>query len=130
LFSQWYSGAAGSFIIEGTSSGQQFSGFFNLTGGTEQQAYDNGTTNVSCKYGAVNNTVTVTGGKFATAYNSGGTIAVSGVNSASNATAFTGNATGMEIGLSTFPRRLNGHIRSIRYAPVRAADFQLQQVTT
>jgi hypothetical protein len=26
--------------------------------------------------------------------------------------------------------RLNGHIRSIRYVPVRAADFQLQQVTT
>lgn len=25
---------------------------------------------------------------------------------------------------------LNGHIRSIRYVPVRAADFQLQQVTT
>jgi hypothetical protein len=31
-------------------------------------------------------------------------------------------------GTGLFP--LNGHIRSIRYVPVRAADFQLQQVTT
>jgi hypothetical protein len=30
--------------------------------------------------------------------------------------------------LATTP--INGHIRSIRYVPVRAADFQLQQVTT
>jgi hypothetical protein len=32
--------------------------------------------------------------------------------------------------INTDASYINGHIRSIRYVPVRAADFQLQQVTT
>jgi hypothetical protein len=40
------------------------------------------------------------------------------------------NLTQFTIGAEAFSTFLNGHIRSIRYVPVRAADFQLQQVTT
>jgi hypothetical protein len=36
----------------------------------------------------------------------------------------------LQLGALTTAARLNGWLRSIRYVPVRAADFQLQQVTT
>jgi hypothetical protein len=47
-------------------------------------------------------------------------------------TSTTGIATAdrLSIGHYNSLNQLNGHIRSIRYVPVRAADFQLQQVTT
>jgi hypothetical protein len=40
------------------------------------------------------------------------------------------SVTRLDLGSRLSSNYLNGHIRSIRYVPVRAADFQLQQVTT
>jgi hypothetical protein len=129
-FARWFNAVAGSFSVDAVASGQQFSGFFNLTGGNEQQAYHNGSANVAVKYGSVNLTISFSGTKFATAYDGAGTAAASGSNVSTNATAFTGTATGMQIGLSTFPRYLNGTIARIAYYNRRLANTELQGISS
>jgi hypothetical protein len=96
----------------------------------EQQAYDNGSANVAAKYGAVNIGVNFVSTKFATAYSSAGVVIASGANILTNATPFTGNATAMQLGLSTFPRALNGRIRAISYYPTRLPNATLQSITS
>ena len=74
-----------------------------------------------------------TGGKTTFAYAANDFAAAVNGSAVSTDTsgALTTDLTTLRIGaFAANPNYLNGHIRSIRYVPVRAADFQLQQVTT
>ena len=150
LFSQWYNGVEGSFVVDVDSvknSGNPYGSFvvndgtsnnrmavignlsgtsaviFGATGGVDQfnvQGIAATTVGIPYKMSlayAVNN--------FATSGN-GGAVATDTLGSVPTVNR-------MDLGYF-FPGTpatniLNGHIRSIRYVPVRAADFQLQELT-
>jgi hypothetical protein len=148
LFSQWYNQPEGSFIADYTMIGVGVVGvtqeilnaddatannnFFvrttsslntsmtAVTGGVAQGFIDIG--------GAAANTIQKTG--YAIALNSaagvrnGGTVVADTTYAVP--TGLNRMALGTRLGANNF---LNGHIRSIRYVPVRAADFQLQALT-
>ena len=76
--------------------------------------------------GAVANTVYKMGGAYRL-NDAAFTVNGAAVGTDTTVTLPTPNA--LAIG-NLFNQFFNGHIRAIRYVPVRAADFQLQQVTT
>jgi hypothetical protein len=141
LFSQWYAQPQGTFVVNAdgfNKSGQYSNTFFTENiqagiGNANWRAY-NGTTNgLLAGFGAAVDGVSA---KTAIAYQTGASQSAGSLNGAAVAT-FTNpdlTATALRIGgppvAGGTPNYLNGHIRSIRYVPVRAADFQLQQVTT
>jgi hypothetical protein len=143
LFSQWYNAAAGSYIVEGSSLQapgvlQSFIQDGNITlatNGVGNLSLYNGST-----YAGLSTPVTVGSSIFKAGfgYIAGASASAISAN-AGAATTFTSPQlpaqTSFGIGTAVTgggsgARNINGHIRSIRYVPVRAADFQLQQVTT
>jgi hypothetical protein len=141
LFSQWYNGVEGSFIVEANTafvgnfpvvignSASNTSSFLYVTSGGKIGTW-NGTTALDAVAGATttNNTVF----KAANAYASPGrNLSMNGAAVVSDANS-VGSISLIALGKPgvNTTQMLNGHIRSIRYVPVRAADFQLQQVTT
>ena len=142
LFSQWYNNTEGTLLANfvPTNSIASNTRGATITDGTNRVTdiyidvsvwrSFNGTTNVTPagSTAVLNSTV-----NFASAYKSGdyaasmnggavGTAATAGVQSANKLTIGTNitNSAGF----------LNGHIRSINFIPARAADFQLQALTT
>ena len=140
LFSQWYSQTAGSFVAEWALANA------NTTGRYIVKAFS---PSVAQGYGLWVNSNSIDtrawiGATSITAGNASLTVANkasmgyrAGDNAASvnGAAAVTSSATGptdatyLEIG-SAGASYLNGHIRNIRFIPARAADFQLQALTT
>jgi hypothetical protein len=142
LFSQWYNQSEGGFIVEadtvqsvdpsataasdGTLNNriQLFFGaashLFVRVGGVTQADLDAGSITLN------------TPAKLAAAYKLNDFAA--SLNGGAAVTDTSGSLpTADRLSIGTNPSaaaQLNGHIRSIRYVPVRAADFQLQQVTT
>jgi hypothetical protein len=142
LFSQWFNPAEGTLIVNIvpslTIAANTRAG--TITDGTNRIAdvyidagawkTFNGTTNVtpSGSTAVLNADV-----KFAAAYRSGDYAASmngGSVGTATTAGVQVSNRLTMGTNITNSAGFLNGHIRSIRYVPVRAADFQLQQVTT
>lgn len=142
LFSQWYNNTEGTLLANfvPTNSIASNTRGATITDGTNRVTdiyidvsvwrSFNGTTNVTPagSTAVLNSTV-----NFASAYKSGdyaasmnggavGTAATAGVQSANKLTIGTNitNSAGF----------LNGHIRSVNFIPARAADFQLQALTT
>ena len=140
LFSQWYSQTAGSFVAEWALANA------NTTGRYIVKAFS---PSVAQGYGLWVNSNSIDtrawiGATSITAGNASLTVANkasmgyrAGDNAASvnGAAAVTSSATGptdatyLEIG-SAGASYLNGHIRNIRFIPARAADFQLQGLST
>jgi hypothetical protein len=141
LFSQWYSSAAGTFIADFQTIQ---SGVLSAT--TYALAMDSSVSKRIIYIGAgadiastfdgatiIGSGVDVTGppSKTASAYDaSGRAIASNGAGAVTGAVVSTYSASStLNIG-SIGGGQSFGWLRSIRYVPVRAADFQLQQVTT
>jgi hypothetical protein len=142
LFSQWYRQNEGSVFSEfttlmgATPIGVVFGGGSNVF----QTRIESGVARSGIR--AVADLITGTGpavsapgsNKVASTYQSGNNaIAANGGAVSTSSTAFTSSggalvALGSD-GLSN-NNYINGWLRAIRYVPVRAADFQLQQVTT
>jgi hypothetical protein len=145
LFSQWYNQPEGSFLVEAQSAislvnqNSVYSASDNtqnnrivstispeshgavVTGGVLQANLDAGTPTA----GATTKIAFATRvNDFAASLN-GGTVVTDTSGTMPTVSRLVLGANGE--GSAAF---LNGHIRSIRYVPVRAADFQLQQVTT
>jgi hypothetical protein len=142
LFSQWYRQAEGTFIagFQTLETGLFAAtgvalGFDNnlgkslvyIGGGGDQAASFDGATIVSSGVDTTGNAA-----KVASAYSaSGRAISANGIATVTGTVAASySSASLLNIARITGGNVLNGHIRSIRYVPVRAADFQLQQVTT
>jgi hypothetical protein len=141
LFSQWYSSAAGTFIadFQTIQSGIMSATSYVLamdTSGSKRIIYVAQGGDVAATFdgtliiGAVGD-VTGSPAKVASAYDASGRAIV-----ANNGAVATGAvvstyaaSTSLNIGSLGGGQSL-GWLRSIRYVPVRAADFQLQQVTT
>ena len=145
LFSQWYNQSAGAFVVEGDYAarinwrrfltaddaaasgtnriiinGDQDQQLLVTNGGVNQASLTAGTAPAA-------NTVTEIASTYAldnfAAVRDGGTVVTD-----TSGTIPTVNR--LNIGLHpNGSEYLNGHIRSIRYVPVRAADFQLQALT-
>jgi len=141
LFSQWYSSAAGTFIadFQTIQSGVMSATSYVLamdTSGSKRVIYIASGADVATTFdgttiiGAVGD-VTGPPAKAASAYDaSGRAIVANGGAVATGAVVSTYAAsTSLNIGSLGGGQTL-GWLRSIRYVPVRAADFQLQQVTT
>ena len=140
-FAQWFNAAEGAIVISADtaswasipivagynpSSTASFVYFQVNTANTW-----NGTTVLSTAAGTVANNVPA---KVATAYTaSARAITLNGGTVASDANSI-GTASVLALGAAGNPayssQRLNGHIQSIRFIPARAADFQLQGLTT
>jgi hypothetical protein len=143
LFSQWYNQPAGSFIVVADSPG--VSGAANIT------TVDDGTLNERIRIltDVLDPKVIVTDGGVTQANIDAGAITalqpfnmsaayalndiaacLNGGTVGTDTSATLPTVTILRAGADSAGNYLNGHIRSIRYVPVRAADFQLQQVTT
>jgi hypothetical protein len=143
LFSQWYNQSAGSFIVVADSPG--VSGAANIT------TVDDGTLNERIRIltDVLDPKVIVTDGGVTQANIDAGAITalqpfnmsaayalndiaacLNGGTVGTDTSATLPTVTILRAGADSAGNYLNGHIRSIRYVPVRAADFQLQQVTT
>jgi hypothetical protein len=144
LFSQWYNQPEGSLFAEITSNGISSSSYLYPIAMNESGTVTNvmgfasnsGVISVRIRSGGtesmdVGSGVSMTGGirKMATAARVNDFAFV--VNAGTVLTDATGampvSLNRLEIPGSNFG---SSHVRSIRYVPVRAADFQLQQVTT
>lgn len=140
LFSQWYNQQTGSFIAEWAINNANSTGRYIVKAFSPSVAQGYGlwlnsnSIDTRAWIGATSitagNASLSTANKAAFGYRAGDNAAsVNGaVAVASSATGPT-DATYLEIG-SAGASYFNGWLRSIRYVPVRAADFQLQQVTT
>jgi hypothetical protein len=149
LFSQWYNQNEGGLIAEISSFGigSNLPTFVNVSDGTTSNyirfnsasgylarnfVTSGGSTvaNITVGAGLVANTPI----KAAVVYaNNSFNVAASGATGTedtSGAVPVAQNQMVMGNWFTSAGTFLNGHIRSIRYVPVRAADFQLQQVTT
>jgi len=142
LFSQWYNQPEGAFIVEASTAVAPVAGSrvleasagtasrvvdLSVTSGPTLQMY-NGTTAFNAAGTVTLNTPFKAAGAYRTA-NYG--VVLNGGAVTANTDALLNTANALQIGrFNTASNYLNGHIRSIRYVPVRAADFQLQQVTT
>jgi hypothetical protein len=131
LFSQWYNGVAGTLIAESTDAGPNTAALFGPStniirvGGGRGQVFVNGSNDANL--GSVITTNTRQALAYATndmAFSANGGAVATDTSCAVPAGI---NELRLNSGVGTYA---NGHIRSIRYVPVRAADFQLQQVTT
>jgi hypothetical protein len=148
LFSQWYNQPSGSFIVEmGRFSSvvpTAVAAFISVTDNPLTNDWilmfgdsSSTTSNYTTAGAAQANITTVTpipnGGKTGFVYAANDFAAAVNGGTVTTDTSGTLNTdlTVLRIGaFAANPNYTNGHIRSIRYVPVRAADFQLQQVTT
>jgi hypothetical protein len=142
LFSQWYNQSAGSFIVVADSPG--VSGAANIT------TVDDGTLNERIRIltDVLDPKVIVTDGGVTQANIDAGAITalqpfnmsaayalndiaacLNGGSVGTDTSATLPTVTILRAGADSAGNYLNGHIRSIRYVPVRAADFQLQALT-
>jgi len=142
LFSQWYNQPEGAFIVDFDTPQDAAKFVFSVsdgtnnnrvqvlpwssrqgqivTGGVDQALFDNGTITL--------NTPT----KIALTYKANdAALSLGGATPATDTSCTIPTIDRLLFGNATSGTdQTGGHIRSIRYAPVRAADFQLQQVTT
>jgi hypothetical protein len=144
LFSQWYNQSAGALIVDyGAMNGvgQRISTISDATvnnqiwlragtaGGNSFEVYTAGAFVAQINPPSANAGPAKIAGAFAT---NDFAASVNGSAVGTDTSGALASYNRMTIG-SNFDATvgfLNGHIRSIRYVPVRAADFQLQQVTT
>jgi hypothetical protein len=149
LFSQWYNGVEGSFVASFTAAQNTFTTYIAASNGVVAQnsmhmdndgsgnmrvAYYSGSSAVALlslgtigAVGTVNTLSTAYQANNFAASRNGGTVVsdtAGAVPVGVNRLNIGADPSGAAVNVS------NGHIRSIRYVPVRAADFQLQQVTT
>lgn len=148
LFSQWYNGVEGSFIASATMFGATSdylwqvedtdnsggAGFIEVTrqAGPVLNAFmrDDGGSNV-VSLNASFTPGTTFNHAFAVKTNDTAACLNGGAVGTDTVCTMPTGQDGLFLGRAAAgANRLNGHIRSIRYVPVRAADFQLQQVTT
>jgi hypothetical protein len=147
LFSQWWNRQEGAFIVEGVVApnvdGAVGNYYYSVSDGTISNmllsAEVNGTVSQVIAGGVTQFNETVGGEptgvlKVALAYQANNTVSSANGAIGTTDTSVTlptvdrlGIGARGDLSAAAF---LNGHIRSIRYVPVRAADFQLQQVTT
>jgi hypothetical protein len=140
LFSQWYNQPQGTFVVEAITSSRttssvtqeaiiDLSSTFRAARGASSIAigwFLGSSTFMSSGVTAASTVVKTAGG-----YSAGNNAAsTNGAAVTTDAGSTYGTATQMSVGNIGGGSFFNGHIRSIRYVPVRAADFQLQQVTT
>ena len=138
LFSQWYGQPQGTFVVNAdvgsVASGDKYVLIVNDANGrityvsTAAINTFDGTTVTSSGQSASANTPF----KSATAW-SGSTLSISANGAAAVGGAFDGafgTGTDLRIGSNAGGFSINGHIQSVQYYPVRAADFQLQALTT
>jgi hypothetical protein len=142
LFSQWYGQSEGTLLTKfvPTNSIANNTRSATITDGTNRVVdiyidvnvwrSFNGTTNVTpaSSTAVLNSTV-----NFASAYKSGDYAASmngSAVGTAATAGVQSSNKLTLGANITSSAGFLNGHIQSIQYYPVRAADFQLQALTT
>jgi hypothetical protein len=142
LFSQWYNQPEGAFIVDFDTPQDAAKFVFSVsdgtnnnrvqvlpwssrqgqivTGGVDQALFDNGTITL--------NTPT----KIALTYKANdAALSLGGATPATDTSCTIPTIDRLLFGNATSGTdQTGGHIRSIRYVPVRAADFQLQQVTT
>jgi hypothetical protein len=142
LFSQWWNAPEGTFVVDLSTVQAASNRIIEASAGTSSRVVDlNATTsggavvqmyNGTAAYNS-NNTFTL-GSPFKTAgaYRTADYAVIVGGGSVRTDTSTLVNpANALQIGrFNTASNYLNGHIRSIRYYPVRAADFQLQALTT
>jgi hypothetical protein len=140
LFSQWYNQQTGSFIAEWAINNANSTGRYIVKAFSPSVAQGYGlwlnsnSIDTRAWIGATSitagNAALSTANKAAFGYRAGDNAAsVNGIAAVASSATGPTDATYLEIG-SAGASYFNGHIRSIRYVPVRAADFQLQQVTT
>jgi len=141
LFSQWWNQPAGSFVADfdviWSGNAPASMGVIGLDASASKRfAYiSNGSQNASTFDGSVAlgtaNNIGSAANKVASAYDTSRYIALNG-GAVATGTLAAGYSSGtsLDIGKYGASNPLNGHIRSIRYYPVRAADFQLQALTT
>jgi hypothetical protein len=140
LFSQWYNQQTGSFIAEWAINNANSTGRYIVKAFSPSVAQGYGlwlnsnSIDTRAWIGATSitagNATLSTANKAAFGYRAGDNAAsVNGIAAVASSATGPTDATYLEIG-SAGASYFNGHIRSIRYVPVRAADFQLQQVTT
>jgi hypothetical protein len=142
LFSQWYGPSEGTLLTNfvPTNSIANNTRAATITDGTNRVVdiyidvnvwrSFNGTTNVTP---ASSTAVLNSAVNFASAYKSGDYAASmngSAVGTAATAGVQSSNKLTLGANITSSAGFLNGHIRSIQYYPVRAADFQLQALTT
>jgi hypothetical protein len=144
LFSQWYNQSAGALIVDYgamNGAGQRISTISDGTvnnqiwlragtaGGNSFEVYTAGAFVAQINPPSANAGPAKIAGAFAT---NDFAASVNGSAVGTDTSGALASYNRMTIG-SNFDATvgfINGHIRSIRYVPVRAADFQLQQVTT
>jgi hypothetical protein len=144
LFSQWYNQSEGGFIIDyGALASFNFPTPFMaadsaasstkriqiyLSGNSPTYRVTDGTDQAAVSLPSV--TIPATS-KYAVTYRLNDFAGTANGGSVGTDTSGTIPAVNtLYIGNQNSAQFINGHIRSIRYVPVRAADFQLQQVTT
>jgi hypothetical protein len=148
LFSQWYNGVEGSFVASFTAAQNTFTTYIAASNGVVAQnsmhmdndgsgnmrvAYYSGSSAVALlslgtigAVGTVNTLSTAYQANNFAASRNGGTVVsdtAGAVPVGVNRLNIGADPSGAAVNVS------NGHIRSIRYVPVRAADFQLQELT-
>jgi hypothetical protein len=141
LFSQWYGQARGTFVMNFTPDGGLTSGSTRVlsvsSGGVSNRVVDvnffagnwtnyNGTATLAIGPAAVTTIPQRIAAAYATA-NYGYTL--NGGTVATDTSALVNSPTQLNLGYLDTGNYLNGHIRSVAYYPVRAADFQLQALT-
>ena len=146
-FAQWYGPTAGTFIAEvgrfSSVNSTATAAFLSATDNpasndwilmfgdglnTTAQYFNNGTTQASMPLSPI-----TSGGKmsFAYALNDFAANVNGGAVSTDTSGTLSTDITVLRIGaFAANPTFLNGHIRSINFIPARAADFQLQAITT
>jgi hypothetical protein len=140
LFSQWYNQQTGSFIAEWAINNANSTGRYIVKAFSPSVAQGYGlwlnsnSIDTRAWIGATSitagNAALSTANKAAFGYRAGDNAAsVNGIAAVASSATGPTDATYLEIG-SAGASYFNGWLRSIRYVPVRAADFQLQQVTT
>jgi hypothetical protein len=139
LFSQWWNAAQGGFIVEATTSSR-------IGTNPTQEALINLTSSLRLTRGAgsasigwfLGSTTFMSSGvttplalvKSAGAYSAGNNAAsTNGAAVTTDAGSTYGSPTQFDVGNIAGGSFFNGWLRSIRYVPVRAADFQLQALT-
>jgi hypothetical protein len=142
LFSQWYAQPQGTFVFEGDSVGLGVTPYYSVDDTTSQELMVAGNNFLTQRTAVIDNNVSqatldvvglyVTNSPirhaFAYSLNNLG-ISALGAAVVSDTSATIPTVIRFFLGDNLFANKLNGHIRSIRYVPVRAADFQLQALT-
>ena len=133
-FSSWYNNAQGTFFgsVNIPTTTLVYSGIINSQSVLGYGVYANGANGVSSVFGA--NAVNQTFGanqNFATSYTTISLALSASGQAVSVATSGIGSQqiTSLQIGLSSYPRYLNGYIKKIQYYPIAVTNAQLQALT-